>query len=92
MSILFKKHFVGEVPNISIIYYLNSTLKLARPLFFYQVSIYSPDDSPSKTVKCAFYLMKEAVFVLNIFSFFFNFPLSFDIGTRITFDAMKWLA
>ena len=36
---------------------------------FYQMFIFSSNDSPSKTIKNVFYFMEEAVFVLKIFKF-----------------------
>ena len=33
------------------------------------IFIFSPNDSPSKTVKNVFYFIKEALFVLKIFKF-----------------------
>ena len=44
--------------------------------YFYQISIFSPNDSPSKTMKNAFYLIKKALFVLVIIKFSY-FPPSF---------------
>ena len=39
--------------------------------YFYQISIFSPNDSPSKTMKNAFYFIKKALFSLEIIEFFY---------------------
>ena len=38
--------------------------------YFYQIFIFSPNDSPPKTMKNAFYFTGKALFVLKIFKFF----------------------
>ena len=38
--------------------------------YFHQFFIFSPNDSPSKTLKNAFYFFKKALFVYEIFKFF----------------------
>ena len=43
-------------------------LKLV-PAIFYQFLIFSPNDSPSKTMKNVFYFIEKALFVLEIFKF-----------------------
>ena len=43
-------------------------LKLVSPIF-YQFFIFSPNDSPLKAMKNAFYFIKKALFVLEIFKF-----------------------
>ena len=43
-------------------------LKLVSTIF-YQIFIFSPNDSPSKTMKNVFYFIKKALFVLEIFKF-----------------------
>ena len=47
---------------------INSQLKLASAIF-YQFFIFSPNDSPSKTIKSVFYFIEKALFVLDIFKF-----------------------
>ena len=42
-----------------------------------QISIFSPNDSPSKTMKNAFYFIKKAIFVLEIIKFFYFHPSLF---------------
>ena len=42
-----------------------------------QISIFSPNDSPSKTMKNTFYLIKKAIFVLEIIKFFYFHPSLF---------------
>ena len=37
--------------------------------YFYQIFIFSPNDSPSKTIKNVFYFIEKALFVLKIFKF-----------------------
>ena len=39
--------------------------------YFYQIFMFSPNDSPSKTMKNAFYFIKKALFVLEMIKFFF---------------------
>ena len=61
---------------------VNGTLKLASAIF-YQTFIFSPNDSPSKTVKNVLY--------------FFVFPSTFSRfkrtnGSGIIKDVMHWLA
>ena len=36
---------------------------------FYQIFIFSPNDSPSKNIKSFFYLIEKALFVFGIFKF-----------------------
>ena len=36
----------------------------------YQIFIFPPHDSPSKTIKIVFYFIKKALFILEIFKFF----------------------
>ena len=73
-----------------------TSLKLVSAIF-YKMSIFSRNDSPSKTVKNVFYFIEEALFVLEIF----KFPTSFlstvsrfkrTNGNRIIYDVMNWLA
>ena len=54
-------------------------LKLASAIF-YQIFIFSPNDCPSKTGKNVFYFISKALFVLEIFKFwyFFLFPSTFS--------------
>ena len=40
---------------------------------FYQIFIFPPNDSPSKTIKNSFYFIEQAFFVLEIFIFFGDF-------------------
>ena len=43
-------------------------LKLLLAIF-YQIFIFSPNDSPLKTMKNVFYFIEKALFVLEIFKF-----------------------
>ena len=56
------------------------------PLFFYQSFIFSPNDSPSKTIKNVFDFIEKGLFVLEIFKFLLYFlflsTLSRCIGTN----------
>ena len=45
--------------------------------YFYQIFIFSPNDSHSKTTKNAFYLIKKARFVLKIIKFLYFCPSLF---------------
>ena len=53
--------------------------------YFYQIFIFSPNDSPSKTMKNAFYFIKKALFVLEIIKFFCFRPSLF-LPAAITLD------
>ena len=45
--------------------------------YFYQIFIFSPNHSPSKTMKNAFYFIETALFVLKIIKFFYFNPSLF---------------
>ena len=45
-----------------------SFLKLVSAIF-YEIFIFSPNDSPSKAIKNVFYSIKKALFILEIFKF-----------------------
>ena len=62
-------------------------LKLVSTIF-YQIFIFSPNDSPSKTIKNVFYFIKKAPFVLEIFKFLYFFPFLCPFQTRK--DKRKW--
>ena len=47
---------------------IKEILKLV-PGTFHQVFIFSPNDSPSKTIKKVFYFIEKALFVLKVFKF-----------------------
>ena len=57
----------------------NAQLSLLKACvcYFYQIFIFSPNDSPSKTMKNAFYFIKKALFVLEIIKFFYFHPSLF---------------
>ena len=58
--------------------FLKKSLFKACVRYFYQIFIFSPNDSPSKTMKNAFYFIKKALFSLEIIKFFYFCPsLSF---------------
>ena len=58
--------------------------------YSYQIFIFLPNDSLSKTVKNVFYFIKKPLFVLEIFSSFFsNFSLPFQTF-QIQKDKWKW--
>ena len=59
-------------------------LKLVTTIF-YQILIFSPNDSPSKTIKNVFYFIEKALFVLEISKFLFLFH-TFQIQK----DKWKW--
>ena len=52
----------------------NPSSKLVSAIFF-QISIFSPNDSPSKTVKM-FFISSKKLFPFSRHSNFYNFPLS----------------
>ena len=58
---------------------LTSDLKLVSAIFC-QIFIFSPSDSPPKTVKNVFYFIQKALFVLE------------TNGSGIINDVMHWLA
>ena len=45
-------------------WFVNILVKLVSAIF-YQILIFSPNDSPSKTVKNVFYFIEKALFVLK---------------------------
>ena len=74
------------------------TLKLVSAIF-YQIYIFSANDSPSKTVKNVFYFIEKALFVLEIFKFLWFFPFLSTLSilkrtneSGIIYDVMNWLA
>ena len=73
-------------------------LKLLSAIF-YQIFIFSPNDSLSKTMKNVFYFIKKTLFVLEIFNFFEIFPFLSKLssfkrtnGSGIIYDVMHWPA
>ena len=81
---------VGLLPGIC--------LKLVSAIF-YQIFIFSPNDSPLKTMRNIFYFIEKALFILEIFKFLWFFPVLSTLprfkranGSRIIYDVMKWLA
>ena len=54
--------------------------------YFYQIFIFSPNDSLSKTTKNAFYFIKKALFVLDIIKCFYFCPPVFFSLLAITLD------
>ena len=50
--------------------------------YYHQIFIFPPNDSPSKTMKNAFYFIKKALFVLKIIKFLYFRPsLFFSLST-----------
>ena len=73
-------------------------LKLVSAIF-YEIFIFSPNDSPSKTIKNVFYFIVKALFVLEIFNFLSFFPFlstrsrfKMTNGSGIIYDVMNWPA
>ena len=73
-------------------------LKLVSAIF-YQVFVFPPNNSPSKSMKSVFYFIKRAVFVLEIFKLLYFFPFLSLLsrykrtnGSGINCDVMNWLA
>ena len=54
--------------------------------YFYQIFIFSPNDSPSKTMKSAFYFVKKAPFVLGIIKFLYFRPSIFFSPSAIALE------
>ena len=59
--------------------------------YFYQIFIYSPNDSPSKTMKNAFYFIVKALFILEIFKFLYFRPLLFFSLSGYEISSEKFL-
>ena len=73
-------------------------LKLVSAIF-YHILIFSPNDSPSKTLKNVFYFIQKALFVLEIFKFLLFFPFLSTLsrykrtnGSGIIYNVMNWRA
>ena len=66
-----------HIENEWLFFCKDSTLFKARVHYFYQIFIFSPNDSASKTMKNVFYLIKKALFVLEIIKFFYFHPSLF---------------
>ena len=72
-------------------------LKLVSAVF-YQVFTFSPNDSPSKTIKNVFLFHLKSPFCSRDIQIFVIFPLSTlsnlkkTNGSGIIYDAMNWLA
>ena len=54
--------------SITFVNHTDLNLKTVSAIF-YQIFIFSPNDSPLKTMKNVFYFIKKALFVLEIFKF-----------------------
>ena len=74
------------------------TLNLVSVIFI-KFLFFSPNDSPSKSMKNAFYFIEKALFVLKIFNFLYFFPFLSTLsrhkstsGSGIIYDVMNWLA
>ena len=61
-------------------------LKLVSAIFIEFLYMFSPNDSPSKIMKNAFYFIKKALFVLEIIKFFFFRPSLFFSLSAITLE------
>ena len=57
--------------------------------YFFQIFIFSSNDSPSKIIKNIFYFMGKALFVLKIFKYFVIFSLPFH-NFQIQKHKWKW--
>ena len=57
--------------------------------YFFQIFIFSSNDSPSKIIKNIFYFMGKALFVLKIFKYFVIFSLLFH-NFQIQKHKWKW--
>ena len=71
ISLFCSKHFIQDCSLKSCKINLKSFeyyLKLVSTIV-YQMFIFSPNDSPSKTMKNVFYFIEKALFVLEIFKF-----------------------
>ena len=73
-------------------------LKLVSAIF-YEIFIFSPNDSPSKTIKNVFYFIEKSIFVLEILKFFSFFPFLSTLsrfkrtnGSGIIYDVRNWSA
>ena len=52
----------------------STEFQLIKACVRYQISIFLPKDSPSKTMKNAFYFFEKTLFVLKIFNFLYFCP------------------
>ena len=75
-----------------------SCLKLVSATL-YQIFIFSPNDSSSKTMENVFYFIQNALFILEIFNLLYFFPFLSTLfrhkmtnGSGIIYDDMNWLA
>ena len=97
-----EKSFLDEIKNIfyssrrTIIWW---KIKKLVSTLFYQIFIFSPNDSPLKTIQNVFYSVEKACFVLEIFNFLWFLPFlstlsRFEGANRngIIYDVMNWLA
>ena len=91
IAIIYKQQQIRILIIIWSRYFL---LKLLSSIF-----IFSPNDSPSKTMKNNFYFIWKSLFVFEIFRFWYFFPFRFTLSrfkrtneTEIIYDVMKWLA
>ena len=73
-------------------------LKLVSAIF-YQMFIFSPNDSPLKTMKNVFYFIEKALFFFEIFKLLWFFPFLSTLsrfkranGGRMIYDVLKWFA
>ena len=75
-------------------YYNSYTLKLKKIKLtvkacvrcFYQIFIFWPKDSPSKTMKNTFYFIEKTLFVLEIFNFLYFCPSLFFYLSAIALE------
>ena len=83
--------------------YLGSSIKITFlklvSAIFYQFFIFSPYDSPLKTIKNVFYFIQKALFILEIFKFLWFSPFFSTLsrfkrtnGSGIIYGVMNWLA
>ena len=76
-----------------------SSLSKLVSAIFYQIFIFSPNDSPSKTMKNVFILSKKVFLFSRYSSFCSFFPFLSTLsrfkktnGSGIIYDVMNWLA
>ena len=78
-----RMYFTGKCSTYTVKSVLTTTFLKWSPVlkayvhYFHQIFIFSPNDSPSKTVKNAFYVIWKGLFILKIFKFLYFCPSLF---------------
>ena len=86
------KQFVSKLPTncLSLFDHFEGLVLKACVRYFHQIFIFSPNSSPSKTMKNAFYFIWKALFVLEIFNFLYFCPSFFFYLSAIALEDDRW--